>query len=105
LDLHHATEILQDGRVVYEKDPKFLSLLKEAIANGGAPIGWYRLKTVETAGDIVELGPLQDNQEEPWVFDYLMHFFSPEDKERSKGRTKYHLVYPDGSVLDITDVE
>jgi hypothetical protein len=102
LPLYHSTEVLPDGRVVYERDPNFLSVLKEAIANGGVPIGWYRLKTKETAGDIVELGPLH-HQKEPWVYEYLMHFFSLQDKERYKA--KYYLVYPDGDVLDITNVE
>jgi len=84
------------------KDPNLLPLLKEAIANGGVPIGWYRLKTKETAGDTVELGALQDRQKEPWAYKYLMHFFSPNDKKLSKA--KYYLVYPDGNILDITSV-
>ena len=37
LPLYHATEVLPDGRVVFERDPNFLSVLKEAIANGGVP--------------------------------------------------------------------
>lgn len=105
LSLYHATEVLPDGRVVYERDPNFLSVLKEATANGGVPIGWSRLKTKNTAGDIVELGPLQERENEPWVYEYLTHFFSIEDKERSQEGTKYYLVYPDGNVLDITNLE
>ena len=101
LDLHSATEVLPDGRVQYERNPEFLSLLKEAMANGGVPIGWYRLKTRETVGDVVELGPLQDQQEEAWVYEYLKHFFDHEDKKGAK----YYLVYPDGDLLDITNVE
>lgn len=104
-DLYHKTEVLPDGRVVYERDPNFLSLLKEAIANGGVPIGWYRLKTKDTAGDIVELGALEHHHKEPWVYEYLMHFFSLKERERFKEDTKYYLVYPDGDVLDITNVE
>lgn len=98
LSLYHDTEVLPDGRVVYERDPKFLPLLKEAVVNGGVPIGWYRLKT----GDTVELGPLQDQQDEPWVYRYLTDFF---DKKDSKHGTKYFLVYPDGHVSDITEDE
>jgi hypothetical protein len=86
LALYHKTEVLPDGRVVYERDPNFLSVLKEAIANGGVPIGWSRLKTKDRAGDIVELGALQDHQKETWVYEYLMHFFTLEAKERLQGR-------------------
>ena len=102
LSLYRETEVLPDGCVIYERDSNFLPLLKEAMANGGVPIGWYRLKTKHKAGDTVELGALQDRQKEPWVYKYLMHFFGPED--RKKG-TKYYLVYADGGVLDITNVE
>jgi hypothetical protein len=102
LRLYRPTEVLPDGCVVYERDPNLLPLLKEAIANGGVPIGWCRLKTKDTAGDIVELGPLQDHQEEPWAYNYLKHWFSPEDKKLSKA--KYYLLYPDGHFLDITSV-
>ena len=105
LPLYHKIEVLPDGRAVYERDPNFLSLLKEAIANGGVPIGWYRLKTKETAGDIVELGPLQDHQKEPWAYNYLMHFFSLEDKKRYKEVAKVYVVYPDGNRMDITDLK
>jgi hypothetical protein len=101
LSLYDATEVLPDGRVVCEIDPKFLSLLKEAIDNGGVPIGWYRLKSEKRAGDIVELGALQE-QNEPWVYDYLRYFFTREDKKHYKEGTRYFLVYPDGLVSDIT---
>jgi hypothetical protein len=102
LPLYRDTEVLPDGCVVYERDPNLLPLLKEAIANGGVPIGWYRLKTKETVDDTVELGPLQDHQGEPWAYKYLQHWFSPEDKKLYKA--KYYLVYPDGHFLDITSV-
>jgi hypothetical protein len=105
LPLYHQTEVLPDGRVVYKRDLNFLALLKEAIANGGVPIGWSRLKTKWSAGDIVELGPLQDHQKEPWAYEYLMHFFSLEAKQGSKEGTKYYLVYPDGNILDITNMD
>jgi hypothetical protein len=101
LSLYHDTEVLPDGRMVYEIDPNFVPLLKDAIANGGVPIGWYRQKTHKTAGDVVELGALQDRQTEPWVYRYLMHFFNPEDKKHAK----YYLVYPAGNVVDITNAE
>jgi hypothetical protein len=102
LKLHHRTEVLSDGRVVYEIDPNFVPLLKDAIANGGVPIGWHRLKTRKTAGDTVELGPLQDQQREAWVYEYLKHFYGREDR---KDGARYYLVYPDGNALDITDEE
>jgi hypothetical protein len=100
LPLYRDTEVLPDGCVIYERNPNLLPLLKEAIANGGVPIGWYRLKTKETVGDTVELGPLQDHQGELWAYKYLQHWFSPEDKKLHKA--KYYLVYPDGNTLEIT---
>ena len=100
LQLYHRREGLPDGRVVYETDPNFVSLLKDAIANGGVPIGWVRLKTKKTAGDTVELWPLKDRQREAWVYEYLKHFYGLEDR---KDGAKYYLVYPDGNALDITD--
>lgn|GEM_PF-4813938 len=101
LQLHHRTEVLPNGNIVYEVDPNFLPTLKEAISNGGVPIGWQRMKSKNAPGDVVELGPLQDQQKQPWVYRYLMHFYDPRDK---KDGTKFYLVYPDGNVLDITDL-
>jgi hypothetical protein len=100
LNLYHATKALPDGSVIYEREPNFLSLLKDAIANGGVPVGWYRLKSKKTAGDTVELGVLQDQQKEPRAYKYLMDLFASTDKE---GGTRFYIVYPDGGVLDITD--
>jgi hypothetical protein len=102
LDVYQTTEVLPDGRVVYEINPKFLSLLREAVVNGGVPIGWYRLNAKTKEGGIVELGPLEDHQNEPWVYKYLTHFFG---KKESNDGCKYFLVYPDGRLLDITEVE
>src|ERR1035438_9624289 len=83
LSLYQDTEVLPDGRVVSERDPNFRSLLKEAIDHGGVPIGWYRLKTKEAACDLVELGPLQDRQKEPWVHEA---FLQPRTQEKLQER-------------------
>lgn len=86
-------------------NPDFLPVLREAIALGGIPIGWVRLiKNVPEDGsaveEIVELGSLQDMREEKYVYDYLLEFV---DAGRKKNFTdsKFRMVQPDGSVLDL----
>lgn len=102
LNLYRPTgEVLADGGLVYERDPNFLRLLKEAIANGGVPIGWCRLKSKKSVGDTVELGPLQDNENESWAYEYLKGFFTDEEKKRYKACAQFYLVYPDGGLVEI----
>lgn len=100
LNLYHHTETLSEGSRVYERDQNFLSMLKDAIANGGNPVGWYRVKTTKTAGDTVEMGVLEDHQNEPWAYEYLKGLCT--SKDRTDG-TRFYIVYPDGGVLDITE--
>jgi len=51
-------------------NPRRLELLNEAIKQGGEPVGWYRFR----AGDL-QLGPLQEYENEDWAHKYLETLF------------------------------
>lgn len=67
---HNSTALIIgfESSTIFVKadDPNRLQLLEQAIAFGGEPVGWYRLK----AGEL-EMGVLQDYSDEEWVHEYL----------------------------------
>jgi hypothetical protein len=51
---------------VMANDPSRLQRLSEAIGLGGEPVGFYRFNTGR-----IEMGPLQEYEQERWVHEYL----------------------------------
>jgi hypothetical protein len=105
LKFYRRGEVLADGNIVCERDPNFLPRLIEVMHQGGTPIGWSRMFKDKVAGHyVIELGVTEDNQDAAWAYNYLKYFYTSESRKEFKEGTKFYLFYPDGSILDITDI-